>query len=478
LSWGGQSVTTDVRTTSAYGENFPGPGEPTVASGGTTLGFEERQRVVNAGFFGQAMFDLKNRYFFTVGARVDGNSAFGENFGLQTYPKASISWVASDESFWPSWSPAMKFRAAYGQSGRAPGAFDAVRTWENATNTGWGGQPAFYPRAVGNSDLGPERTTELELGFDASLFDDRITTEATLYRRTIDDALFSVSQIPSMGFLNSQLKNVGQMKSNGFEIISNATVFRKGEYEWTLGGSMYTNDAKIVSLGGAPAFQIANFGWIIEGMSIPMIHTDFCVQNPNDPVPLNASGQPAPVIISATSTDMCNHGPNLPKWTYGMNTGLEFPFGVSFRARGEYMGGHYMYDGAAFNAVTRSIRWPGCYDFYTLQETGRIAQARAIDAARCNAATTKADYFIYPADFFKLREVSLSAPVPQKYLRGGATSARIILSGQNIWKWVNKDFPVFDPETGNNDGFNSRVRSILEHVPPPAVYTMALRLTF
>jgi hypothetical protein len=43
---------------------------------------------------------------------------------------------------------------------------------------------------------------------------------------------------------------------------------------------------------------------------------------------------------------------------------------------------------------------------------------------------------------------------------------------------VNKDFPVFDPETGNNDGFNSRVRSILEHVPPPAVYTAALRLTF
>src|SRR6185503_16168918 len=65
VSWGGQSVTTDTRTTSAYGENFPGPGEPTVASGGTTLGFEERARVVNAGFFGQGMLDIKNRYFFT-----------------------------------------------------------------------------------------------------------------------------------------------------------------------------------------------------------------------------------------------------------------------------------------------------------------------------------------------------------------------------------------------------------------------------
>jgi hypothetical protein len=43
---------------------------------------------------------------------------------------------------------------------------------------------------------------------------------------------------------------------------------------------------------------------------------------------------------------------------------------------------------------------------------------------------------------------------------------------------VNKDFPVFDPETGNNGGFDSAVRSILEHVPPPAIYTATLRVTF
>ena len=40
----------------------------------------------------------------TVGMRVDGNSAFGSGFGLQTYPKVSASWVASDESWWePRW---------------------------------------------------------------------------------------------------------------------------------------------------------------------------------------------------------------------------------------------------------------------------------------------------------------------------------------------------------------------------------------
>ncbi|MEW5918535.1 MAG: TonB-dependent receptor, partial [Gemmatimonadota bacterium] len=174
LSWGGQWVTTENRETSAYGENFPGPGKPIVSSAGTTLGFEERQRVINGGFFGQVLLDMKDRYFLTIGGRVDGNSAFGENFGLQYYPRASFSWVASEESFWPTWNSAMKFRVAYGQSGRAPGAFDAVRTWEPV---GWGGQPAFFPRNVGNADLGPERTTELEVGFDAAFFSDRLTTD-------------------------------------------------------------------------------------------------------------------------------------------------------------------------------------------------------------------------------------------------------------------------------------------------------------
>jgi hypothetical protein len=96
---------------------------------------------------------------------------------------------------------------------------------------------------------------------------------------------------------------------------------------------------------------------------------------------------------------------------------------------------------------------------------------------RCTPATSRADYFIYPSNFFKLREVSLNMPVPRRYIPG-ASSASFTLSGHNVWRWLNKDFPVFDPETGNNGGFDSRVRSILEHVPPPASYTATLRVVF
>jgi hypothetical protein len=285
-----------------------------------------------------------------------------------------------------------------------------------------------------------------------------------------------VSQIPSLGFRDPQLMNVGSMRSDGLEFSLNATVLRRGAFEWSLGGSVYTNDSEVLSLGGAADFLLqaeevneveGSFGWIMVGQPVPVVRTNQCVLNPDE--------QAAPEI-STNSAD-CVHGPNMPTHTFGVMTAMTLPYGITFNARGEYMGGHYMYDGAAYNAVVRSVRWPGCYDFYTLQETGRENQATALQRARCTVSLTREGFFVYPSDFFKLREVSLSVPIPARYLRG-ATSARLTLSGFNVWKWLNEDFPTFDPETGSNAGFDARVRSILEHVPPPAVYTASLRMTF
>ena len=486
VSWGGQSVTTDTRETSAHGENFPAPFDPTVSDAALRLGFEERTRIVNAGFFGQALLDFKDRYFLTVGARVDGNSAFGDDFGLQVYPKAQFSWVISEESFFPQ-SADLKLRAAIGQAGRAPGAFDAARTWNS---TDWGQAPAFIPDNVGNPKLGPERTTELEAGFEAAMLDGRVSADFTWYSKTTSEALFNVRQIPSLGFIDEQLDNVGEVENHGIEGMLDVEVLRLRNFNWSVGASLYTDFSKVKTLGGAADFSLGDGAWVMVGQPAPVIRAaepTGCVLNPKkkaDPV-YNTIGDP------------CVFGPNLPTHTWGFNTALTLPAGITLNARAEYLTGGWMQDGAAFNAVVRSVRWPGCYDFYTLQEElqeqrqtnpSAVDQTTALDRARCTVATTNQELFVYPTDYAKLRELSLSIPIPQALLRGGASSARLTLSGNNIWKWVNKDFPVFDPETQANGGFERNpsdvrqqgglVRSILEHVPPPATYTASLRVTF
>lgn len=459
ISWGGQVITTETDETSAYGENFPGPGQPVVDAGGTTLGFESRQRVINAGFFGQGLFDFRNRYFLTLGLRVDGNSAFGENLGLQTYPKASLSWVVSDESFWnPDWGQ-LKLRTAWGQSGRAPGAFDAVRTYNPV---GWGQDPAFFPLNVGNPNLGPERTTEIEAGFDGSFLDGRLGLEFTAYQATTTDALFEVRQMPSLGFLASQLENVGELKNTGLELTANTQVIRRANFGWDLGAYMSTNNSEVVTLGGAADFSLGNFGWVAEGAPVPVIRAR-CVTN---------AGQ----IAAPEFEDDCEYGPANPTRTLGANTSLHLPGGMMISARGEFQGGHYIYDLAAFNAVTRGVIWAGCYNVYNIEQSAGRDAVPAEERARCFLPTRR-DAHIYPADFFKLRELTFHAPVPEM-LVPGAARATFTVSGRNIWRWVKDEFRTFDPEMSNNEGFETSVRSISEHVPAPSVWTASIRVNF
>ncbi|MGI9627844.1 MAG: TonB-dependent receptor domain-containing protein, partial [Longimicrobiales bacterium] len=462
LSFGGQSITTREERTVAYGDNFPGPGQPDVDNGGNTLGFEDRERIVNAGFFVQNVFDIQNKYFITAGVRVDGNSAFGDDFGLQTYPKISASYVMSDSDFWQDSWGSMKLRAAWGQAGRAPGAFDAVRTFDAV---GWGGVPAFFPLNVGNPDIGPATPSELEFGFEGAFIDDRLAIDFTYFDQTTSDALFNVRQIPSNGFLSSQLANVGELTNSGIELGLNYSVIRNDSFQWDLGFNASLNDSEVVSLGGTPEFSLGSFGWVIEGEPAPVIQAD-CVAN-------------AEAIAEPVIEEDCIYGPNQPQTILGFSTTLNLPKGILVSARGEYQGGGYMYNGAARAATSRSVRWPGCFEAYTVEENQGVAAMTAEQRARCIVANSQADFFIYPSDFFKIRELSVQAPLPEGWVSGlGVSRANLTLSGRNFFTRLKDEFRTLDPEVGGNVGFDTAVRSMLEHVPPPAFWTLSVQMVF
>lgn len=462
LSFGGQSVTTRTEQTIAYGENFPGPGDPDVDNGGNTLGFENRERVVNAGFFVQNIFDLYNKYFITAGLRVDGNSAFGADFGLQTYPKVSASYVVSDEDFWSDDWGTMKLRAAWGQAGRAPGAFDAVRTF---AAEGWGGEPAFLPSNVGNPNIGPETTSELEFGMEGSFIDDRLAVDATYFMQTTSEALFGVRQVPSLGFATSQLANVGELANNGLELGLNYSVVRNDTWTWDVGANLSLTDSEIISLGGSPEFSIGGFGWVIEGHPAPVIRSHR-VSNPDE--------RARPIIVQDSV-----HGPNQPTTIAGFSTTVGLPKGIMVTARGEYQGGGYMYNGAQAAATRRSVRWAGCFEAYNTWETQGYEALTAEERARCDVNLYRSDFAVQPSDFFKIREVSVQAPLPESWAsRMGASRASFTLSGRNFFRWVSPLMRTLDPEVGGNVGYNTRVRSMLEHVPPPAFYTVSFQVVF
>jgi TonB-dependent SusC/RagA subfamily outer membrane receptor len=456
-SAGTQYVTTSVSDVVGLSENFPAPTEATVASGAIKNADENRATVVTGGVFGQALLGYKDKYFVTIGARIDGNSAFGKDFGFQTYPKVSASWVVSDEGFWRERMGTLKFRVARGEAGRAPGAFAAVQTWNPV---GWGGQPAVRPLNLGNADLGPERTSETEVGFDHTLFDGRLSTDFTWYKATTTDALFNVRNIPSNGFLASSLKNVGKMEKSGVELAINGVIWDRPMLGINAGLNISTNQSKVLSLGGAPSFTVGNNGWVVEGKAAPVVRGRL-IRNPNE--------------VGGTPDTVSNHdfGPSQPTRIIGGSITVRTWRNITASLRGEYQGGAYINEDASYQAMTRSVLWPTCFDAYPKLAANQPVTVR--ERLTCVPANIRTDMFIFPADFFKLRDLTIDIPLGRLIPRTGSSS--LVLSAKNFHR-RNYGLPLFDPEMSGNDGFNATVRYISEHIPAPATYTSSLRISF
>jgi outer membrane receptor protein involved in Fe transport len=465
FSWGGQAIGEDQRRVNAYGEGFPGAANPTVNSAATNVGEEERSKIWNAGFFFQNVFDVRNRYFLTLGMRVDGNSAFGSGFGLQLYPKASASWVISDESFWrPSWG-SVKLRAAYGQSGRAPGAFDATRTWASVP---WGGNSALIPDNLGDENIGPEVTAEFEAGADADWLDGRVTLGFTYFSQTTTDALFSVAQIPSSGFSRSQRTNIGELTNSGTELTLAGSPIRGATWGWDLGVNVATNHSEVLSLGGIPAFSTQG-GWIEEGQPVPAIRTRW-VRNGEKPLTGTTLLQCTAAAAVADPTLPCidlNHiyGPAQPTLIVGPSMTVRGPAGVTLSARGEFRGGMYITESNfTQGGVSRSAWMPACWPYYVNPYDGTrqnpafapptAAHTLALRpdtparfVAMCSVALGHEGYSTIQGDFFKLRSLALQIPLDFA-MPDRVSNAVLTLSANNAFRWLNSQWLVGDPEMG------------------------------
>jgi TonB-dependent starch-binding outer membrane protein SusC len=462
FSAGGQFVSRNEHSLEGYTSNFPGPSNPTLSSGSLPSVSETMLRVLTGGFFVQDVIGWRDRLFITGGLRIDGSSAFGSGFGLQSYPKVSASYVMSEEPYWKKSLGDLKLRAAYGSAGRAPGAFDAVRTWNPA---GFGNLPAYIPQNVGNSNLGPERTSETELGFDWSVFDGKVATGFTHYARKTSAALFPVPQIPSLGFQSSQLLNVGEITNNGVEATVNWNVLQTRRLGWLLGASLATNHSLVTDLGGSASVSMGNAGWLIQGQPVMVIQGVHL---------LNPTAIADPQVVKNY-----NFGPNAPTRIIGLNTSISLPGDITLSARGEYQAGGYESDGSSDDAASRNVTsWPTCVAYQALVKAGTQAQANAYDRLHCNSVFYQPFTFIQKVDFAKLREVTARAKLPVH--TRNISSAYLSLSANNWYRWLNSDWRIFDPETmGSASPGTQIVRATgVGAIPPPETFTLSLRLVF
>ncbi|MFI5227765.1 MAG: TonB-dependent receptor domain-containing protein, partial [Gemmatimonadales bacterium] len=221
------------------GSNLP-PGAQNVGQAATRSGSNTLQTVNKTlGLYAQEQASFRDRMFLIVAARSDQNSSFGTNFQRVLYPKASLSWVISDESFFPhqDWLNSFRLRTAYGASGVQPGGTVALQTFNASTAaiaTGTQGSitgtdtPGLVANALGNPDLKPEKSAEWEGGFESGVFSNRVHLDFTYYNKKTHDAIISQPIAASSGASNlSVLRNLASVQSSGLELNVNTTIIHQ-----------------------------------------------------------------------------------------------------------------------------------------------------------------------------------------------------------------------------------------------------------
>lgn len=458
-SWGGQLFSDVYVNVNGFGYEFAGPGRKVLDNAARTEAFEDRLTVTSGGFFVQQRFGWNDQLFLTLGLRIDGHSTFGEDFGLAPYPKVSGSYLVSDHDFWPAWWDTMKLRAAWGESGKAPGVFDRLRTYDSVS--GDEGEPAVTPENLGNPDLGPERSREVEAGFEAGLFNGRVTTSFTWYQQRTYDALISVQPTPSEGFTEAQLRNVGELGNVGVEFDVNAVVLSSQALHWSVGGHVSTNYSDAIDLGEVESIDVGWRQYIRPGYPVPSAFQDV-VTNPD-------------AVGAEPEFEEQYIGPSYPTRTFGINTSLRLWRRLTIDVLGEGQAGHVLYSGTAYQNTRRGV-WPPCLDIQQQVESGDVGSLTAGEIAQCGPNETTYGMWAKAADFFKLRSASVSYRLPDTWLPGRLRSATFRLQGKNLFTVT--DYPGLDPEAFEDGSSGELYRQEYYNLPPSRAITFVLNAKF
>ena len=476
-SFGGQFYRTELNSSFLGGTGFPGLGVETVNSAANPAGATQTQTLnTTIGAYGQQQFSWRDRLYLTGALRVDNNSAFGDKLKWVTYPKVSLSWVASEESFWRTNQVlnSLRLRAAYGQSGRQPTAFSALRTFSPAQ--GPGGTSAVTPNSIGNSELKPERGSEVELGFESQFFN-RLDIDFTYFNKRTTDVIVNQPVAPSSGFYVATPANLGRVDNHGIELLATLQALTRRNFSWDVVANIGTNGDVIKDLGGIGGVVLSAGQTNVVGGPIGGIYTRRVVSADRDATTglatnvLCDGGEGKPSLACAQAPFVFIGTPT-PKVTGSFaNTLTLFN---RFRLYGlvDFKRGNRVANNNEQLRCTGAVGAPLCRANYYPLEFDPVYLAERVGTA---AAQGILDQYYQDASFAKLREVSLSYTVPASLLRG-FQAASVTFSGRDLHTWTK--YAGLDPEVNVNNTATSSATADQAVTPPLSRFLVTLNLKF
>lgn len=199
-------------------------------------------------YLGRVNYTYADKYLVTATLRSDGSSRFGANNRFAFFPSAALAWRISEEDFLKDVVAIdqLKVRATYGRSGNNNIGNYSHLSSVNATQYVFNNQTVSAATiSLSNANLGWEESEQIDVGVDLSLWRERLSFTADLYRRRSVEMLLN-DYIPTITGFSSQLVNKGNVENKGIELTLDANPLR-GAFTWNVGFNIAINRNKILS---------------------------------------------------------------------------------------------------------------------------------------------------------------------------------------------------------------------------------------
>ena len=459
---------------------------PTLNAGTVTRGNSNASEWSLLSALARIQYNYLGKYMITGALRADGASRFGKNNRWGYFPSVSLGWRISEEKFMNSleFIDDLKLRASYGLTGNF-----------NIPNYGAQGELAYYsyvlggsspdaikgaaPKSMPNPDLKWEKTAQVNVGFDATLFKNRLTLGLDLYNSNTYDLLLNVPVPMTTGY-TTRLENIGKVNNKGIE-FNISTNHQMGDVTWSAYFNISKNinevkalgpgNADIISSGSVGnAYFITRVGEPIGSYYLPVVEGVYknqaevdaslhYVDSPSnyglaDTKPgdfkfkdVNGDG-----ILDISDTDRAIVGNYMPDFTYGFGANIAWKgidLGVIFQ--GVYgneilnLSRRYFY-----NHEGNMNNYKGALDRWKSEDNpGSGMNVRANRVSKGQNGTTST-WHVEDGSYLRIKNISLGYTFPMSLVNKVCLqAARIYCSIQNPFTFTR--YEGYNPEVSNRN---------------------------
>mgnify|MGYP000777333969 FL=1 len=204
-------------------------------------------------YLGRANYVYDDKYYLTATFRRDGTSRLAKENRWGNFPSFSGAWRISKEEFFDvPWINDLKIRGNWGRLGNSSiGDWDYIGTINQSIVTVFGGAivPGSTQVKLVNAGLVWETKETVNVGFDASFLNQRLTVSAEYYNSKTSDVLAETPIAISTGNQGgSPWKNAASLRNKGFKFTFGWKDQISG-FKYSALLNVTTMDNEVLSLG-------------------------------------------------------------------------------------------------------------------------------------------------------------------------------------------------------------------------------------